>query len=175
MGMVAHNDVKHCPSCNRDKLLDDFHIDSRTKDKRQLYCKICKKKRSKLYYSDNKKELKSKRSSKGRTEEKRKYDREYFSKYSRRLKEEVFAHYGGKCECCSENGLDFLAIDHIDGDGWTKRKLGEHGSGKKMYAFLKKNGYPIGFRVLCHNCNFSAHLHNGICSHKIIDKHPSIL
>jgi hypothetical protein len=31
--------------------------------------------------------------------------------------------------------------------------------------WLRKNGFPKGFRVLCHNCNF-AHGHYGYCPHK---------
>ena len=56
------------------------------------------------------------------------------------------------CAICNETNVEFLAIDHINGSGSKHRK--EIGGGSHTYAWLKKNKYPPGFRVLCHNCNF---------------------
>lgn len=44
-------------------------------------------------------------------------------------------------------------IDHIDGGG-NQHRSGEKCHGSGVFSWLKKNGYPPGFRVLCHNCNF---------------------
>lgn len=55
-----------------------------------------------------------------------------------------------KCAICGETTLEFLAIDHVDGGGSRDRK--ENGN---LYLRLRRESYPAGFRVLCHNHNFS--------------------
>lgn len=80
-------------------------------------------------------------------------------------KEKVVNRYGGKCSCCGENELDFLAIDHIDNNGNEHRK--EVGSGTRFASWLKRNNYPEGYQVLCHNCNFSKFINGGTCIHKL--------
>ena len=80
----------------------------------------------------------------------------------RREREAVIAAYGGKCECCETNEMIFLVIDHINGDGNLHRaEVGRKG----VYRDLRRRGYPPGFRVLCHNCNWAEHLLGG-CPHK---------
>ena len=75
----------------------------------------------------------------------------------RQLKVEVLSHYSSgvpACSCCGEREVAFLAIDHIDGGG-TKHRATIKTPGSHFYSWLKKFGFPIGYRVLCHNCNFS--------------------
>jgi hypothetical protein len=80
------------------------------------------------------------------------------------VKDEVFNHYGGYvCECCGESIKKFLTIDHINNDGKEHRK--ELGS-RIIYKWLKQNGFPEGFQVLCFNCNCGRQLNGGICPHK---------
>ena len=67
------------------------------------------------------------------------------------LKFETIEFYGGKCACCGEGHIQFLTIDHINGDGAERRE--REGLGGALYQWLKKNGYPSGFQVLCYNCN----------------------
>ena len=91
--------------------------------------------------------------------------------YQQRNKFIVISTYGGKCVCCKEKELEFLAIDHIDGDG-AKHRLEVMGSskkrgGSKTYAWLIRNNYPEGFQVLCHNCNFSKFFNKGFCVHNL--------
>ena len=79
-----------------------------------------------------------------------------------KLKLEVFSHYSGgmlKCALCEESNLRALTIDHINGDGAShRRKLKKMSrSPKRIYLYLKKEGYPIGFRVLCQNHNLGSH------------------
>lgn len=88
-----------------------------------------------------------------------------------RLKDEVFSAYGGyKCSCCGEVHKEFLSIDHINGDGpeHRERLTGSPRNGQTLYYWLKRNGFPVGFRVLCMNCNFSLG-HHGFCPH-----HPEV-
>ena len=64
----------------------------------------------------------------------------------------AIAAYGARCACCGETERAFLAIDHIGGGGNAhRREIG--GGGTRLAQWLKVNGYPEGFRVLCHNCN----------------------
>src|SRR3990167_1789947 len=74
--------------------------------------------------------------------------------YQKKTKLEVFSHYSGgkpRCSCCGEEIIEFLSIDHIGGKGVQHREI--IGSSYRLYMWLRKNNYPVGFRVLCHNCN----------------------
>ena len=69
------------------------------------------------------------------------------------------------CACCNEQTIEFLCIDHKNGDGSTHRRtIG--GGGDKTYRWLIKNEFPEGFRVLCSNCNASRGAY-GYCPHEI--------
>lgn len=129
----------------------------------------------KRFYQKHKTKLKKWREE--HKDEKRQYDEQYRKDNAARiserrklelqtLKKEVFQAYGGKCSCCGEPQIDFLAIDHKDGGGTQARKKNSLW-GRRMYFWLKKNNYPSGFQVLCHNCNWSVHLHGGTCIHKL--------
>lgn len=86
----------------------------------------------------------------------------YHYELRRRLRENVLEEYGGRCACCGETRYEFLAIDHIAGDGGTHRKTTKG----PIDRWLKANGYPKqGFRILCHNCNMARGLY-GYCPHE---------
>ncbi len=83
--------------------------------------------------------------------------------YTRKIKSDVVAAYGGKCVCCGESNPLLLALDHVNGNGQADRAV--NGRGRVMYARLKKMGYPKdGYRLLCHNCNMSLGFF-GYCPH----------
>ncbi len=64
--------------------------------------------------------------------------------------------YGGPvCKLCSESRLGALHVDHVASDGAAHRR--ELGS-KNIYRWLCKNNYPVGFRILCANCNHKQYL-----------------
>lgn len=92
----------------------------------------------------------------------------YMKRWRDAIRLEVLQYYsGGKscCACCGERHIEFLGIDHIDGGGGKHRKkLG--GGGVLLYAWLKKEGCPSGYRVLCHNCNMSLGFY-GYCPHQL--------
>ena len=84
------------------------------------------------------------------------------------LRQEVLEHYSnGKncCACCGENRNEFLVIDHVHGNGNAHRKEIARASGGRFYSWLRTNGFPKGFRVLCHNCNFAIGAF-GYCPHE---------
>jgi len=86
-------------------------------------------------------------------------------KYRKLMKRSVIKHYGGKCACCGEDILKFLAIDHIEGNGNKHRREINLKSGSSFYTWLKRNGFPEGFQILCHNCNVGRQWNGGICPH----------
>jgi hypothetical protein len=82
---------------------------------------------------------------------------------------DVLVHYCNgdtpKCACCGETRLEFLALDHINGGGSRHAKEINF----KLARWLKSQGYPDGYRVLCHNCNFALG-HYGYCPHEAGEK-----
>lgn len=84
------------------------------------------------------------------------------------LRNEVFAAYGGRiCACCGETQPMFLGIDHVENDGAELRKRGvQPRGGTQFYQWLRKNGFPSGYQVLCMNCNIGKHRNGGVCPHK---------
>lgn len=65
---------------------------------------------------------------------------------------EAILHYSSgslRCSSCGESHYEFLEIDHINGGGKEqKREIGN-----SIYPWLRRNGYPGGYQVLCSNCN----------------------
>jgi hypothetical protein len=89
---------------------------------------------------------------------------------SQKLKETVLSHYSGgvpRCACCGEQNTAFLSIDHVEGGGNKQRHRLQLVGGHVFYSWLKDNGYPSGYRVLCMNCNFALGL-RGYCPHGIL-------
>lgn len=79
--------------------------------------------------------------------------REWRESYNEKLKRSAFEAYGGaRCKLCGENKIDRLALDHVANNGHADRSATKR-SGTKLYSFLKTQGWPPGFQVLCHNCN----------------------
>ncbi len=85
----------------------------------------------------------------------------------RKRKAEVIGHYGGVCACCGEDDLDVLSIDHVNGGGARHRRELKAKGEVFGYHWLKKNGFPLGFRVLCLNCNLARGLY-GRCPHEAV-------
>lgn len=87
---------------------------------------------------------------------------------NRRLKIEVLSHYGdglAACACCGDPHIEFLGIDHIGGGGGAHRRNANGKlNGSKLYWWLRRESYPVGYRVLCHNCNLAIGMY-GYCPH----------
>lgn len=83
------------------------------------------------------------------------------------IKKEAIEHYGGKCHCCGETEILFLQIHHTNNDGAEHRRQIERESHGRvpMVLWLKRNGYPDGFQILCANCNIAMFV-AGSCPHQ---------
>jgi len=144
-----------CPRCRKYKLADNKHFyhDARRWDGLSLYCQECELTKARKYY----KKL-SKAQLDQRLESKKAKVKE--------LRLLILQHYGGrppKCACCGEQRLEFLVIDHIEGGGHRHRETVKK-TGVGFYWWIKRNGFPTGLRVLCHNCNMSRGCY-GYCPH----------
>jgi hypothetical protein len=128
---------KWCSKCERWQTRGDFSKHASTRDRRQKWCKKC--------HAQTLDGHRKRRREAGLTS--------YSTNNSRRLKIEVLGHYcqgkAPKCDCCGEKHIEFLSIDHLKGGGRKHRAE----IGMRIYRWLKKNNYPPGYRVLCHNCN----------------------
>ncbi len=86
--------------------------------------------------------------------------------YNAKIRRQVLEHYSSgdvKCACCSESHYEFLCIDHINGGGTKQRKSIGYGGG--LWQWLRSHHYPLGYRVLCCNCNFALG-HSNYCPHQ---------
>lgn len=90
---------------------------------------------------------------------------DYYKNYQRNLRIKCINYYSNNkncCACCGEKRFEFLAIDHIHGDGSKHRKL----VGKNMVRWIINNNFPNMFMILCHNCNQSMGIY-GYCPHRL--------
>lgn len=86
-----------------------------------------------------------------------------------RLRDIVFSAYGHECACCGETEVHFLSVDHVNNDGAAHRKqlLGSNqAGGYGMWRWIKENGFPPEFQLLCMNCNFGKWRNGGTCPHQ---------
>jgi len=84
--------------------------------------------------------------------------RKYMKNYFMKIKLEVFRHYSPelKCNKCGFSDLRALQIDHIFGGGVTHLKK----TNGRLYPWIIKNNFPVGFQVLCANCNWIKRFEN---------------
>jgi hypothetical protein len=131
---------KRCSSCRKQKEFSEFSNSKTGKYGKHHHCRKCKAAFQKQRYH--------------------------------KAKEEVFNHYCNgdvKCQCpkCDVVDARFLTVDHIKNDGAKhRRKIGE--GPWVLYWWLKKNGFPEGYRIYCYNCNCGRQRNNGICPHEDI-------
>jgi hypothetical protein len=107
-----------------------------------------------------------------RAKKRRTYQRKYARDKARRRRIEIVKHYGGKCACCGEDRIEFLAVHHLEGGGYQHRKK-LHADGSRFYQWLEVNGRPEGFGILCHNCNMSISFY-GYCPHDRDKTYPEV-
>lgn len=135
-----------------------------------------RKKANSVYRIENKEILKEKKNKYNElNREKINISRKVSSKKAKLAALQAYGGFSPECECCKENDLNSLSIDHINGGGNNHRKSINVGCGYAFYVWLKKSGYPPGYRVLCLNCNsclgaFGYCPHSGFRNPKTITK-----
>jgi hypothetical protein len=156
---------KVCKWCGHEKQESDFYHCSNTKDKLQGHCIKCDNKRradQRLKNHDREYQLARKRYLRDKAE-RNAYGR---ARHHERklLIVKYYSNGTNRCACCGESHIEFLTIDHINGNGNKHRKeLKLYGG--KFYSWIIRNHFPMGYRVLCHNCNMALGL-LGYCPHQ---------
>lgn len=146
---------KRCTVCRKLKELSEFYL--RTNGTPHGKCKSCYKARVNKARAANRAHY-------------RKVCNEWTTAFKAKVREAVFAAYGGaECACCGENERKFLTLDHINNDG-AKHRMKIAGkrtaSGWTTYVHLYRQGFPAGYQILCMNCNFGKRMNHGVCPHK---------
>lgn len=65
--------------------------------------------------------------------------------WKRRMRLEALQAYGGKCACCGESNVEFLAIDHINGNGNKHRAETRRTGGLEFTPGSKRLDFQRGF------------------------------
>jgi hypothetical protein len=155
--------MKRCPKCTLTLDKTEFGKRARNPDGLHEYCKSCRRQldsefrvrnedkiklKKQFYYEANKDHIKNKtvKFQQANPDKRKKY-----AKISReRLKLEIFNHYcdnGPQCNGCGEADIHLLTVDHIHGGGNQHKK-----EVKSLYSWIKREGFPEGFQILCWNC-----------------------
>ena len=162
--------MKKCDMCKEFNGVECYGKNRRNKDGLHTTCKECKKRLDKDYVEKNKDKIKKRRQEYYKKNREKIIDKvnEYIPKNRdkrrrhgvtarKKYKTKAFQAYCDgfiKCAYCLECEFDLLTIDHIHGQGNEHRKFNNIQAGCDTYRWLKRNGYPPGFQVLCYNCQF---------------------
>ena len=168
--------MKRCTKCGECKPLRAFFRQGRARPgKRQAECKSCQMALRRQRIDASRRWLREyaagwRRENRGLIDSaaafvERSGERDFALSYYYRLRHEAILAYGGyRCACCGADEALFLTIDHIN-DGGTRHRR-ELGSSNRFFRWLKVNGYPKAFQVLCINCNLGRYRNGSICPHK---------
>lgn len=166
----------NCPICNRDLDIEAFPLRGDT-GRRRPFCRDCYLETRRSRWVETATSTNEKRRNRHATNPQtrervrqagRRYrarnlekSREASRQSHKARRERVLTKYGGKCACCGEWRIPFLAVDHVHGGGTRERKrLNVTGVYRKLDAMDRSPEY----RILCHNCNM-AYAYCGTCPH----------
>ena len=62
------------------------------------------------------------------------------------------------CECCGEDDLIYLQVDHVNNDGFKDKKGNKQRNKITVSQYLEN---PKRFQLLCANCNYTKHKNGG--------------
>lgn len=166
--------TKYCWKCKETKPVEDFYKNRAMSDGLNQVCRPCCKERfhalrvrraaKGLCHCGQELSGKHKTCAKCRercsswSKENRERKNGYAVLARAKIKKEIINHYGGEqCSClgCEVTEIEFLSIDHIAGNGNEHRRSIKKSPGEHFYRWLKKNGFPAGYRVLCIHCNMA--------------------
>jgi hypothetical protein len=127
---------KVCPKCKIEKVLDDYHNNTKAADGKASWCKSCEYEKSKQL-AQNKKIL-------------------VFEKYGGCV---------CVCCGESEISFLTIDHINGNGNR-HRREIFNGKTSYRIYPWLIKNNFPPGFQVLCFNCNCGKQVNGGTCPHK---------
>jgi len=157
---IVMGETRTCKVCGKIKPYADFKNHTRRKGDGVFYkrhtCSAC-------YYKNN-----------------RVAHNKHSLVWSRRRRATVIHRLGRKCDCCGEDILEFMAIDHVGGGGNAHRRAlsnrsdaSRGGVDRRLLSEIQREGYPRNkYRILCHNCNHAT-AYGRICPH--VERQDSLL
>lgn len=159
--------MKQCKVCKGTKDETEFYKHPNSKDKLRQMCKECLNSESLEKYKIMKSTVAGMEALKIRWKKQRIKWREkrmaHKKDWHSALKLKIINHYtkgSMKCKRCGFDDVRALQVDHVNGGGYAHRKsLGN--SSTSVYTYLKRNNYPVGFQILCANCNWIKRVENG--------------
>lgn len=171
--------MRKCRKCGQDKPEEAFECISPKHGWRRRECKVCTKERVRGYADESKRRIREYRRDwhvrnrdkvisrvndwvKANPDKRRKNALAYYY----RLQFAAIEAYGGyRCEWCGIDEPLVLTLDHVENDGADHRRSitgsATKGTGHRLYKWLRENGYPPGFQVLCYNCNMGKYRNGG--------------
>jgi len=94
----------------------------------------------------------------------RRWQKRHGAEYLQKIRKLALDAYGGRCVCCGETELKFLAFDHKHGRGGAFRRSSHNKSTGSWYYRLIRE-HPADIQILCHNCNLAKGFY-GKCPHE---------
>lgn len=167
--------MRTCKKCGVEKPIDAFEVTNADKGWRRHECRECIKIRTKAwsqksvdrirayrrkYHEENRDSIIQKTNDWVRQNPDKRRKNALAHYY--RLQDDAIMAYGGYvCVWCGIDEPLVLTLDHVENNGAAQRReLGFKG-GARLYKWLRENGYPQGFQVLCMNCNHAKHRNKG--------------
>lgn len=140
--------LKYCRDCNIAKPRSEFYTYYRTNYGKRYgpyintICKPC----SKYKYARNS------------------VDHNLYTKYYYAMRARVFLEYGNCCQCCGEDWIEYLQLDHVNGrkDIGHPRML----NGIPLWRWIIEHAFPNDIQLLCANCHV-AKTKGLVCKHKL--------
>ena len=150
--VIIKDGKKRCTSCNQWLLLDSFgkNHNKRSICKFHSWCKKCFAIRCHKY--SKKSSDKYRQSPKGILNALK--DRAELRTRDKEACINMYSNGDACCKWCGIADLEVLCLDHINDDGAMLRKSNSHPTGSRLFQWLRQRDYPLGFQVLCRNCNF---------------------
>ena len=156
----------YCLRCKTNKPNEEFHKSKTRKNGLNFYCIQCQGVMDAEYYLKNRKRILAKK--RQQYHENPEFYKEVYQRNRSQMRSEMIREYGGKCSCCGESAFEFLTLEHPNGDGVRDRveRTGRNSGGYRLYASLKRDGWPkVGYDLLCMNCNWARGMF-GYCPHQ---------
>lgn len=151
--------MQYCLGCKRLRPIDEFEAFPKQRRRRERgesspVCLKCRTRRSS--YVAQKRRLAT-------AEEKLKTLKER-REWMRQWRHKIVTAYGGVCNCCGEDSVEFLQLHHRNNDGHVHRRAIGYNS-EALYRWAERNGFPATLEVLCANCHNAESFYGG-CPHK---------